>query len=471
MSKRLFTYTLMIPLAGIALSGCGDDGGGDSGADAAQPRPDAMQAPDANGGMPPDANGGGTLDASAPDAAVVDPNLSITSIAGGRLTAFPGYQNIAGGATLVRMLDGLRAELSVEGLTPSTEYLAHVHRLPCAVTQAGGHYKHDPSIAEELESNEIWLHFATDAAGKGVATTEQIGKLARMDAQAIVIHDPAASGAKMACADLRFDDAANATVAFQSAFEVLASAPAGDVNIAGSVDVTVAAAEARITLAVTGLDAAATYIAHVHELPCEVNVAGGHYKRDPSIAEELESNEIWPSLTAQGEQVFPHALRYDAQSIVIHRVEAGTPKVACANLARQTESPDLVTQGTAGRLSGVSNTYRNINSTATLTRKKDGSTELVLTGNGYPRNGLGFTAHVHAGICSQVPPGGPHYKIDPAIVEEQEPNEIWLTFNSNSLGNINSTKAKTGHVARPDAISLVIHEPSVGTPLSCIDLQ
>jgi hypothetical protein len=472
MLKRLFTYSLAIPLVGIVFSGCGDDGGGTTSQPDAAQRPDANGGgtPDANGGGTPDANGGGTPDASgAPDAG--GPIGVTTSVAGGRLAALPGYQNIVGGALLVRSADGIRADLAVEGLTASTEYIASVYRLPCAVDQAGDHYKHDPTIAEELEANEIWLRVTTDAAGKGVATTEQPGLFARMDAQAIVIHDPAAAGAKMACADLRFADGANPTIAFQSSFEVLAGAPAADANIAGTADVTVTATETRMTLAVTGLDAAATYIAHVHELPCAVNQAGGHYKIDPTIAEELEANEIWPSLTEPAEQVFAHALRYDGQSIVIHRVEPNTPAVACVDLVRQTAVPDFVTRGTAGRLGGVDNVYRNINSTATLTRKSDGSTELTLTGTGYPKGALGFVADIHASTCSQVPVGGPHYKIDPTIVEDLTSNQLRLTFNSLTDGTVNKSTIVAGHLARPDAISLVLHEPSVGTPLSCIDLQ
>lgn len=471
MLKRLFTCAPAIPLATImlsgmlsgalsgALSGCGDDGGSDnpdaSGAD-------AMQVLDGSVGIDAGADGG------------VPGDLTVESIAGGRFQPYGGYVNIFGAAHLVRMAEGLRAELHVEGLAASTEYIAHVHELPCGDNQAGSHYKHDPTIVEELEANEVWLRFTTDAGGTGVATT-QLGqeKSARMDAQAIVIHDPNAGGAKMACADLFFDDPGGATIEYQGAFAPVAGAPAADQGIGGSVTATVSKVNIQtvITLDLEGIDPAATYVAHVHELPCEVNQAGGHYKRDTTIAAELESNEIWPSLATQDAQTFPHAARYDAQSVVLHRMEAGTPKVACANLDRVTVIPDYVTEGMGVKLPGVDNTYNRMSATARLTRKKDGTTAATLEVNELPDDVSGFGAHVHAGTCRVTPPGGAHYKLDTSITAEVESNEIWLSFDTNFNGAGTGSNVKDMHVARPDAISVVIHEPGTGTRLSCIDLN
>jgi hypothetical protein len=458
MLKRLLAGSLAIPLAAFALSACGDDGGGGGGDTDAATRPDAAAGPD---------GGGGGIDA-APGR-----DLTIDSIAGGRIESLGPDQGIRGAAQLVRMKEGLRAELYVEGLTPATDYIAHVHKLPCAENDAGSHYKHDPAIAEESEANEIWLRFTTDDKGSGKATTEQLDVTARMDAQAIVVHDPA-DGTKLACANLFLDDAPDATIDFEGSFTVYADAPATEANITGTAAMTVTPGEDKttITLGVTGLDAAATYIAHVHELPCEVNKAGGHYKRDTTIAEEQEDNEIWPDLAATEAQTFDHVVRYDAQSVVIHRVEASaSPKVACANLTRTTEKPEYVTEGVGQALQGVGADYRDLEATATLTRKKDGSTEANLTVAGLPEGITGFGAHVHAGTCELDPPGGPHYKLDATIAAEMEANEIWLNFDADAQGAGTNTNDKPTHVARPDAIAVVIHEPTTGTRLSCIELQ
>jgi hypothetical protein len=457
MLKHWVTYSLAIPLAGIAFSGCGDDGGGGGGPDAS--RPDASQGPDGGGGVDAGADGG------------VEFDRSIKSVAGGRFTAYEGYENIFGAAQFVRMGGGLRAELYVEGLKPGLEYLAHVHELPCEENKAGSHYKHDPTIADEMESNEIWLHVTTDADGKGLAKTE-LAELARMDAQAIVIHDPEAGGAKMACANLFFDDAADATIEYQGQFSAFADAPAGDQGIGGSVTVTVSpqANETFINFDLEGIADVSSYVAHVHELPCEVDKGGGHYKIDTTIATEMEENEIWPDLAIQ-EQTFDHAARYDAQSIVIHRVEAGTPKVACANLGRVTEIPEYVTEGAGTALPGTGGEYANLDATATLTRKKDGTTEATLEVAGLPDGVTGFGAHVHAGTCNLTPPGGPHYKLDTSVTAEMEANEIWLNFDADAQGDATSENAKQAHLARPDAIAVVIHAPVTNDRLACIELE
>jgi hypothetical protein len=461
MLKRSFAYSLAIPLAALALSGCGDDGGGgvDAMVDAA-PLPDCYCQTDAraDGG----ADGGADFD------------LTIDSIAGGRLAPLGIYQDIRGAAQLVRMKQAVRAELYVEGLTPSIEYIAHVHQLPCGENSAGGHYKYDPAIVAESEDNEIWLRFTTDASGIGKASTEHLGAQARMDAQAIVIHDPAADGAKMACADLRFDDADGAEVAFEGQFTTYSDAPAADANISGTAELTISPGDGTTTirLDIEGLDATATYATHVHELPCDVNKGGGHYKRNTTVVDEQEINEIWPDVTSGDAQVFNHVVRYDAQSIVIHRVEpTALPKVACANLTRTTVIPEYVVEGTANELQNVGNDYRNLEVSASVIRKKDGSTEANIEAIGLPDGITGFGAHVHAGTCELDPPGGPHYKLDTSVEAEVEANEVWLNFDADAQGAAMNTNAKPTHLARPDAIAVVVHEPVTGTRLTCVELQ
>jgi hypothetical protein len=460
MLRRFFTYALSISLAGAALAGCGDNDNGEGEGDAAVP--DAMSGPDAGGG------------ADAGTDAGVDYDLTIESIAGGRIEAFPGSTGITGAAHLVRMAEATRAELYVEGLEPATEHVAHVHRLPCDQAEGGPHYKHDPSIEAEEEDNEIWLRFTTDSDGKGVASTQQLGpeKKARMDAGSIVVHDPENPDERLACASLFFDDEADAEIELQGAFTAVEGAPAGDQDVGGSVTVTVSAEddETFINFDLEGLDETATYGAHVHELPCEVDDAGAHYKRDITVEEEQEDNEIWPDPAMQ-EQSFPHALRYDAQSVVIHRVEAGSPRVACANLVRMTEIPEYVTSGEGEVLPGVDPQFDAIEATATLTRRKDGTTAAALTVTGLPDGVADFGAHVHAGTCALTPPGGPHYKLDPAVTAEVEANEIWLDFDADAGGEAMSSEDKEAHLARPDAISVIVHVPGGDDRLVCIELR
>jgi hypothetical protein len=452
MLMRSFAGSLAMSLAALALSGCGDDG---------------STSPDA---IPPDADPVPDCYCSFEDArndAGPSYDYTIDSIAGGRIEPLGIYDGIRGAAQLVRSKEVVTAELYVEGLTASTAYIAHVHALPCEENSAGSHYKHDPAITEEREDNEIWLRFTTDAAGAGVAAVQQPGKIARMDAQSIVIHDPASGGAKMACANLRIDDAADAAIEHEGVFTVYDDAPAADESITGTALMTVSPADGEtvIQLDVEGLDQAGTYLAHVHALPCSVNKAGGHYKRDTTVAEEQEANEIWPDLTSSDAQMFDHVVRYDAQSIVIHRVEASaSPKVACADLVRATEKPEYVTEGTAGALGGG-----DLEATATLARKKDGSTEIGISVTGLP-DASNVPVFVHAGTCDLDPPGGPRYKLDPELSDNVLANQFRLSFDTSAAGSGMASETAAAHLARPEAISVVVSDATDGR-VACIELE
>jgi hypothetical protein len=106
---------------------------------------------------------------------------------------------ISGRAQMIRTADGkTTVSVHVEGLVPGTAYPAHVHQLPCATSEADGHYKYDPA-GPATPPNEIWPAFTTNAygVGNGNATVEWTAGAA---AVSVVIHAP--GGAKIACADL-----------------------------------------------------------------------------------------------------------------------------------------------------------------------------------------------------------------------------------------------------------------------------
>jgi hypothetical protein len=128
---------------------------------------------------------------------------------------------VAGTATAWDMGGKLKLVLDVMGLTPNRAFGAHLHKLACADTMAGGHYQNnmwpaatstaaDPMYANSM--NEAWLDFTTDAAGKATPPpTTTVPWLPRHgEANAIVIHANATmvspmggvAGAKLACIPL-----------------------------------------------------------------------------------------------------------------------------------------------------------------------------------------------------------------------------------------------------------------------------
>jgi Cu-Zn family superoxide dismutase len=91
--------------------------------------------------------------------------------------------------------------LHVRGLDPTTVYPVHVHNAPCSADPAGGsHYQHEIGGAVDAV-NEIWPAVTTNAAGRGHGSAMH-GHWARPEAQSVVIHYPANTSIRLACADL-----------------------------------------------------------------------------------------------------------------------------------------------------------------------------------------------------------------------------------------------------------------------------
>ncbi len=397
------------------------------------------------------------------------------SILRGSFAALPGYagQPFKGEALLYRTLDGsTHVSIQVLGLAPSTLYPSHVHNQPCAVL-AGAHYLIDPA-APMGESNEIWLSVTSNA--DGIAFSEKLapGHVARGDALSVVVHDPAAANAKMICADLSVGS--DGELSARGTFAPFATAEAVDQTIAGTVEFVRSNSGTQVTLAVNGLDPAASYDCHVHALPCAITSAGGHYKLDPSDATTTESNELWPKLgdtsdgKASGPTSFAHRARLDAQSVVIHRhLNGATPKVACADLAID-DYPDVTLQGTGVRLPAAMPDHSTLTATAQLVRGLDGMTRVHLAATGL-LPGVTYPAHVHNLPCA-VQSGGCHYLRD-KVAPLGEANELWLPLVASQQGAADAQVA-AAHIAAADARSIVIHDPNsqpASARLACIDLQ
>jgi hypothetical protein len=102
-------------------------------------------------------------------------------------------ERTAGGTTLV--------QVHVTGLRPNISYGVHVHNLPCGTNNGGGHYQNVVGGPVDAE-NEIWPAFTTNEAGIGNGNATH-AFTARPEAQSVVVHDPLAANARIACADLQ----------------------------------------------------------------------------------------------------------------------------------------------------------------------------------------------------------------------------------------------------------------------------
>jgi Cu/Zn superoxide dismutase len=395
----------------------------------------------------------------------------LRSILSGTFSPLAGFTSIAGRAQMVRTLeDKTVVDVQIRGLTPGLAYTAHVHAASCAF-QGGGHYKIDPAVLDALPENELYIEMTATADGIG-ATQVTYDHLTRGEALAIVIHNPA-DGAKMACADLVPDD--DGAVEASGTIAPFAAAEAGDQGIGGSVTMMRDGTGTHVSLSLTGLTQALTYGAHIHAEPCAVTEGGGHYKMDPTVVDPVEANELWPAVSAidaggsmSSTLDSPHRARYDAQSLVVHRVvDAATkPKVACADLTR-TSWPAVATTGTAQTMASGTSAGLTISGTATMSRTLAGITQVTLNASGLAAS-TDYAAHVHSLPCS-VQDGGGHYKFDPSVADPVETNEIWLKISTDASG-AGTDSVWVNHTARGEAQSIVIHDADKNR-LACYDLN
>lgn len=133
---------------------------------------------------------------------------------GGADVASGEFSTLAGGVELGYDIDGrvvmrrvpadggrTTVTVQVRGLDAATVYPVHVHNAPCSADPPGGsHYQHE--VGGPVDAvNEIWPAVTTNAAGNGRGSASH-GHWARPDAQSVVIHYPANTSIRLACADL-----------------------------------------------------------------------------------------------------------------------------------------------------------------------------------------------------------------------------------------------------------------------------
>ncbi|MGE4130986.1 MAG: hypothetical protein AB7F86_05075 [Bdellovibrionales bacterium] len=261
-------------------------------------------------------------------------SLQTSSTKGGRFlnTAFgTSIQNQGQGVAIIAREGGDNqtvVRLSINGLLPSTSYMAHVHNQACNNGDGGAHYKMNPNVTEVAASanNEIWPLFTTSTTGHG-ETRVAVRHVARADAMSVVIHDPANSANRLMCVDLSLDAGFIPTESGLTKFP----------NLFGTAKlVRTGAGETKVTVALSGLAPATSYAMHVHDRPCHIAGGGGHYKIDYSVAAAIESNEIWISATTDavgagtGTKTVKHIARPEAYSVVIH--DADGSRLACSDL-------------------------------------------------------------------------------------------------------------------------------------------
>jgi hypothetical protein len=95
---------------------------------------------------------------------------------------------VDGEAELTRSGGGTNVSITVTGLEPKTEYIAHLHTGGCGQSDPGGpHFQFKQGGSEE-PPNEIHLEFTSNAAGEGEAEASSKREVPVGEAGSVVIH-------------------------------------------------------------------------------------------------------------------------------------------------------------------------------------------------------------------------------------------------------------------------------------------
>jgi Cu-Zn family superoxide dismutase len=133
--------------------------------------------------------------------------------------------------------------------------------------------------------------------------------------------------------------------------------------------------------------------------------------------------------------------------------------------------PEYEDQFASGPLSvtpdGMTLGYAALTGRAGMIRETTGYTSVLIFASGLNPN-ADYGAHVHAKACADEG-GGPHYKIDTAIMDVVQTNEIWPAVTSGPDGE-GVGYLRVDHYAREDALSVVIHQTGGLERIACADL-
>lgn len=136
-------------------------------------------------------NGGDNGEASEPD--TIDPTPTEIVTLSGDFAPVPdapaGAEEIGGVAEQIRTPDAATVTITLFGLAPRTDYVAHLHAEPCSAPDPGGpHFMFDTDGAD-TPPNEVHLTFTSDGVGSGAATTEVDRALPDGEALSVVVHE------------------------------------------------------------------------------------------------------------------------------------------------------------------------------------------------------------------------------------------------------------------------------------------
>jgi Cu/Zn superoxide dismutase len=110
--------------------------------------------------------------------------------------------------------------------------------------------------------------------------------------------------------------------------------------------------------------------------------------------------------------------------------------------------------------------YGTLKGRAILETSKEGATTATILMSGLKANTT-YSNHVHNGLCADA--GGDHY-LHEINGSDNAVNGMFPVFTTDTNGQVRYTLT-ANKIVRPDARSIVIHEPGSGVKIACADLE
>ena len=142
-------------------------------------------------------------------------------------------------------------------------------------------------------------------------------------------------------------------------------------------------------------------------------------------------------------------------------------KLFCANLDGSVVPVSVASGQLLLTQTGLARGYK-LQGKGFMARMASGNTALVFIGGGFDPEKGQFPAHVHNLSCAAG--GGGHYKIEADVAQVIPGNEMWLELNGGNAGFVRSIQLHRDHLARPEAQSIIIHDPEDKARIACMDL-
>ncbi|HMY38197.1 MAG TPA: hypothetical protein PK011_02630 [Marinagarivorans sp.] len=378
------------------------------------------------------------------------------SVKGGYFTRTPAgtsrYSTLNGLSNLIIRDNSSEIEIHVQGLTANAQYKSVLTRGTCFSIDSNATYR------QGLGGNEITPTISVDAFGMGMAKDAQNFALNDTDLS-LAIKDLGNENT-IACADLHSSAGIKGMVRMGKSYYYnwVGYVSAND-NGHSRAEINPSTGFRRIDT--SGPVDAYANMSNCNSEPMEYGQSKGGHGAENSLWPHAEETEAFLGIWASN----PFKVRLnEIKSLVFSEQQSQQPlPYRCIDL--DTKLLTFRSGSFKPTDAGVA-LYGTLAGRAILETSLEGNTTASITMAGLKPNTT-YSNHVHNGLCADA--GGNHYLHD-IHGADNAVNGMFPVFTTDATGYVHY-QLSANKIVRPDARSIVIHEPGSGVKIACADLD